>query len=154
MTTPEVRLQEKTENARSSFVDQYKNMVQFEQEEGLSDDIDEDRDEKDNSGSLMSMMTSDGDYDAAEASDDQSLLSCVSCTGVLPTWHDKKSAYIDEQSYCLPDSSSSTIQQNGDNEKNDVKHQSICTGAVRVSVLKNIYKSFSSIIILIQTMLS
>lgn len=117
--------QKKIQNPVSSSMDLFQNMLLFEQAEGdNSDDDDLEDDTKDNSGSLLRIMTSRVEKDLTPASDDQ-LLKCVSCTGLLPSGYNKQ----DEQSYCLPEVGGSTLE----NQEEAKKYQSICTGAVRVS---------------------
>lgn len=126
---------ESSKSSGSSSVDLYKNMVMFEQEQNISDDDDDDdnNDDKDNDDSLLSVIT-DGVKDD-ETFDDQPtmLLKCASCSGILPLWRDQRNSIVDEQSFCLPDVGSSTIQQ-GKTLTGHENYQSVCTGAVRVSI--------------------
>lgn len=108
----------------------------FEQEQGNSDDDDDDEndDGKDNDDSLLSVIT-DGVKDDETTFDDQPtmLLKCASCSGILPLWRDQRNSIVDEQSFCLPDVGSSTIQQ-GKTLTGHENYQSVCIGAVRVSI--------------------
>lgn len=107
--------QQKGGGSISSSKDLYENMVLFEQEQGISDDdVDED---KGKGASLLSMMP---DNSASVA-----LIKCMSCAGVLPSWHADEDAHINEQLYCLPDGGS--IQSN-DNENNG-NEDNVCLGS-------------------------
>jgi len=127
-----------TKSSVSSSVEMYKNMVLFEQEQlemngGIDDDDDDDEKNYNNEGSLLSRMPEGSKVNSIESHGQTvSPLKCISCSGVLPAWPNNQ----DEQSFCLPDGGGSTPEQDNYNDiYNKSLHQSICTGAVRVSSL-------------------
>lgn len=112
-----------------SSLDLYHSMEMGEQErlESLGGNDDEDDSEKDSDGSLLSMVGGgdDSDIDQEHLTE---LLTCMSCSGVLPTWQDEQN--VDEQSYCLSDRGQPLTQDSS----NGVEELNVCSGAVRVSI--------------------
>ncbi|XP_060843632.1 uncharacterized protein LOC132923711 [Rhopalosiphum padi] len=109
-----------------SSLDLYHSMEMGEQErlESLGGNDDEDDSEKDSDGSLLSMVGGgdDSDIDQEHLTE---LLTCMSCSGVLPTWQDEQN--VDEQSYCLSDRGQPLTQDSS----NGVEELNVCSGAVR-----------------------
>lgn len=128
-----------------SSIDMYNNMMLHEKEQeelGLSENSDdEDKKEGDGEGaSLLSIMPSANNA-AAGSGDQKKLLSCMSCAGVLPSsWDENEDGQIDEQFYCLPDGAP-TPRSDDNQNSGDEEHQSVCSGAIRVSVHFEYYGS-------------
>lgn len=120
----------------TSNVELYKNMLLGEAERDENDDEDYNDNDynnvKNKDTSLLSMMTSRKNVDAPESNGH--LLSCASCTGVLPLWYDERNAHANEQSHCLPDRPTSSKIDNYNEENEGAEEKSICSGASRVSI--------------------
>ncbi|KAF0760416.1 Receptor protein serine/threonine kinase, partial [Aphis craccivora] len=112
-----------------SSLDLYHSMEMGEQErlESLGGNEDEDDSEKDSSGSLLSMAGGSDDDNDIDQEHLTGLLTCMSCSGVLPAWQDEQNAHVDEQSYCLSDRGQPLSQDNSNVEE----ELNVCFGAVR-----------------------
>lgn len=124
----------------SSSVELYNAMILAEQE---LENNGEDEDEVDHSSegaSLLSPMMG-----GSEGGRRQHLgiaqLQCLSCTGVLPAWHEQRDAHDDEQSYCYPDGAPA-LQQDNDKGTDGNVEQNVCSGAMRVSIIVFYYLIF------------
>ena len=115
-----------------SSMDLYHSMEMGEQErlESLGGNENEDDSEKDTGGSLLSMVGGGDDDNDIDQEHLTGLLTCLSCSGVLPAWRDERNAQVDEQSYCFSDGSQ-PLTRDGDNRDEELN---VCSGAVRVSI--------------------
>lgn len=125
----------------SSSIELYKAMVLAEQElesnGGGNGDDDDEIDHGSEGASLLSPMMG-GSEDGRRQHSGAAQLRCLSCTGVLPAWHEQRDAHVDEQSYCYTDGAPTQQQDNDNNGTDRDEEQNVCTGAMRVSTYYNL----------------
>lgn len=107
----------------------FENMMQAENELGLSDDENDYEDEKHSEGaSLLSTIPSDN------SGGKKNHFKCMSCSGLLPlSWDDEQDDQVDEQLYCFPDGAPMPQPDETRKNENEEQHDSLCSGAIRVS---------------------
>ncbi|VVC36915.1 Protein kinase, ATP binding site,Protein kinase domain,Serine/threonine-protein kinase, active site,GS [Cinara cedri] len=119
-------LDSKAPHGKLTTKEMFENMMQAENELGLSDDDNDYEDEKHSEGaSLLSAMPSDN------SGGQKNHFKCMSCSGLLPlSWDDEQDFQVNEQLYCFPDGA--LMPQPDETRKNENEERdSVCSGAIR-----------------------